>query len=226
MCNLLIVDNDLEYSKKIINYIAVKCENVRVIAIAMTIEEIIQMLELRNINTIILNVDSFLYKKVKEVSAKYKIKLLCVGEKAIGNHKYNRNDFKNIFLKLNEIMELNVKKITEKNEKQLKNRIELELEYLGFNITHIGTKYLKECIYIMYFSKEELNDNLQKYIYPIVAMKFNKSINNVKCNIVNATNIMYYECKEKKLIEYLADAEIEKPGPKKIMLTVLKKIKA
>ena len=110
-------------------------------------------------------------------------------------------------------------------ERYIRNIISQELNYLGYSPKYYGTKYLCESIYIIYKNEEELSDNLEKIIYPIVAKKYRKTIQNIKCNIINATDIMICECEEQKLMKYLGYYNYVKPGPKKIIEAVLSKIK-
>lgn len=99
-----------------------------------------------------------------------------------------------------------------------------ELKYLGYNPKYYGTKYLIDAIYILFKNDNEYN-NLKKVVYPVIATKYRKSIQNIKCNIINATNIMVYECDEKKLIQYLGYYDYAKPGPKTIIEAVLSKLR-
>ena len=101
-----------------------------------------------------------------------------------------------------------------------------ELKYLGYNPKYYGTKYLIDVIYILFKSNDEYyDDNLKKTVYPIIAKKYKRSVLNIKCNIINATDIMVYECEEKKLIQYLGYYEYVKPGPKKIIEAILNKLR-
>lgn len=104
----------------------------------------------------------------------------------------------------------------------VKNEIVKELKKLNYNFSYIGTKYLISSVLVSYKLKKDEYD-LEHEIYPIVAKEYNKSINNIKCNITNATDKMYYDCEEKTLIKYINSNS--KPGPKKIICAVLKKIK-
>ena len=107
----------------------------------------------------------------------------------------------------------------------LKLEIKSELRYLGYNPKYYGTKYLLEAIYILIENKiYNYNSNLEKKIYPIIAKKYGKTVNSIKCNIINATDIMIYECEEEKLLEYLGYYDFSKPGPKKIIESIILKI--
>ncbi len=111
-------------------------------------------------------------------------------------------------------------------EELLKDKIKQELKKLNYNFSYKGTIYLLETIYTLYILDLSSDCNLKKNIYPIVAKKFNSCANNVKCNITNSTDKMCYDCDEKKLLQYLGDYKFLKPGPKRIIFSILNRIKA
>lgn len=112
------------------------------------------------------------------------------------------------------------------NEKIIKERIEQELNKIAYNFSYKGTSYLVETIYVLYqlFKSRAYDCNFEDEIYPLVAKKYNTSTNNVKCNIRNATDKMYYDCDEKVLRDYLRDYEFSKPGAKRVAIKVLEKL--
>lgn len=61
--------------------------------------------------------------------------------------------------------------------------------------------------------------------YTYLARKYNKTINNIKCTIINATNSMYFDNEEEKLMKYLKEYSLPKQGPKQIILSILEHIK-
>lgn len=107
---------------------------------------------------------------------------------------------------------------------EVRNKVIKELKFLKYNFSYKGTKYLVDAICIIYALKNYYDCNLEKDIYPIVAKKYKESVNNVKCNITNSTDKMCYDCDEAVLIRYLGDYKYVKPGPKKIVLAVLRRI--
>ena len=124
-------------------------------------------------------------------------------------------------IKINEII-INILKQKE-NPLNLMNIIRQELYYLGYSSIHCGTEYVAEAIYLAFNNKEECI-NLRKSVYPILANRHNKSIQSIKCNMINATNMMTYNCDEKKLIQYLNYYNYVKPGPKRIIESVVNKL--
>ena len=95
---------------------------------------------------------------------------------------------------------------------------------MGYNLSYCGTKYLIDSIYYAYKEGEFFDGNLTRKIYPIVARKYSKTCNNIKCNITRATDMMFYECEETKLLKYLKFQVISKPGTKLIIEAILNKI--
>ncbi len=110
------------------------------------------------------------------------------------------------------------------NEAEIKSKIEKELKKLEYNFSYKGTAYLVDAIYVLYNLKNQKECNLGEDVYPIVAEHYNTVANNIKCNITNSTDKMFYDCEEKVLRAYLKEFNFTKPGPKRIMEAVLKRI--
>lgn len=109
------------------------------------------------------------------------------------------------------------------NDIELKQKIKNELEKLNYNLSYKGTKFLEDSIYLIYTSDME-KDNLTKEIYPIIAKKYNTSIENVKCDIIQASNNSYYECPQKVMENYFGYQLISKPKTKDIIYAVIRKL--
>lgn len=110
------------------------------------------------------------------------------------------------------------------NENNIKNFILEELKYLGYNPSYNGTKYLIECIYYIYINYSIYDDTSYAEVYSIIAKKYNKSVNTLKCNISRATSIMFCESEEAKLKSYLAICTLPKTGYRIIIQTILNKL--
>ena len=82
-----------------------------------------------------------------------------------------------------------------------------------------------EAILLLYYNKLWEDIKLEKEIYPIISKKYKKSVNSIKCNIIYATNEMFFDCNQETLLSYLEEYSLLKPGPKKIIFSVLEKIK-
>lgn len=109
------------------------------------------------------------------------------------------------------------------NSKKIMQIIKEELEKLNYNSSYKGTRYLEDSIYLVYKSKYE-KDNLTKEIYPIIAKRYNTSVENVKCNIIQASNNSYYECPQEIMEKYFGFPLISKPKTKDIIYAVIRKI--
>ena len=111
-------------------------------------------------------------------------------------------------------------------ERIIKGKIKKEMKLLGYNMEHIGAKYLVETICIVYSLKKYTNINLLKDIYPIVAKKYGKTVNNIRCNIRNATDIMYFDNEEEVIKKYLENYKNCKFGSKIVIDAILEKIRS
>lgn len=235
MLNLLIIDKDISNSKNLLNYISENSYQVRVHSIASNLAEGIKILNTGLIDITLMNVDDDINSIIHNLHTisnsffeKYR-KSIIVLSKNIDNVSSNSyiyeyvsssEDMSMIFLKINEIAK---NKISQLNNSILLSKINRELEYIGYNLSYVGTKYLAECIALIY-NNYDSSENLNKNIYPIIAKKYHKTVNNIKCNITSATNAMFYECDENRFKEYFNFYTVCKPKPKVVIYTILNKI--
>lgn len=111
-----------------------------------------------------------------------------------------------------------------KNEQKIRHKVIQELSYLNSNPNHIGYTYIIECILLLIKYQYTFSDNLTKTIYPHLVKKYNKSLNNIKCNIRNACEYMYNNCDKNIFNNYLKIDYSTYPGPKKIMNAIINHI--
>lgn len=240
MLNVLLVEKDMKYCKKLINNITVENKNIRLCAIASNVEEISFAVSQHNIDIILMDLKFSDYNEIKNKKLISKEQLedstiMLLEQQDVSDILPSKNNY---IIKSNNINEVSksINKLVisrvssqrflkkDSQENIIKKKIKNELRYLGYNLSYNGTKYLIETIYLLYISKDYYDDNLEKDIYPIVAEKYGKTAHNVKCNIINATNMMTLECEEEKLLNYLYLCHFSKPGPKTIISAVLGKI--
>lgn len=235
MLNLLIIDKDINHSKYLLNYISENSSQVRVHSIANTLSEGIKVLNTGLIDITLINLDDGIDYIITELHTisncyfeKYR-KSIIILSNSINNvcsdsyiYEYvpSTEDLSILFLKISEIAKNKVAKF---NNSILLNKINRELEYIGYNLSYIGTKYLSESIALIY-NNYDSSENLNKNVYPIIAKKYHKTVNNVKCNIMTATNSMFYECDETRLKSYFNFYTISRPKPKLVIYTVLNKL--
>lgn len=237
MVNMLIANNDIFKLKDLVNEIVASNKNVRVAKIATDGEETLRALNGDNINVAIIDIDlptitgiDVLKKLDEDKIQKYKDSIMIVtkdlkaAQEVVGNSMIY--DYIILGTKKNQMMYKLDRMINEKDIEENKKRIIKELKYIGYNIEYVGTNYLVETILQMYINREEMFDNLQQDIYPIVAKMYNKTPHNIKCNINRATECMYYECDSSRLKKYFGFYDDTKPTAKTVMFTVLNKISA
>ncbi len=242
MTNILIADDNFYYARNLMSYINSVSKNARVCSITMDGKETIDILnKTENIDIVLLDLKMPIYTGIQIIKMlslkqinKYKQSFIIIsGENSLMKDEVLGNDviYKilpktlRMFEIINEINNL----IKEKENNKLLDKLELEimneLLYLGYDISHKGTKYLADVINMVYMRGEELMGNLNKYVYPIIAKRYCQSITNIKCNILRATENMYYNCDEQKLMDYFLFQQIFKPNVKTVISTILLKLK-
>ena len=234
MVNILIVDNKIDFAMSLINLLN-KNENIRVCAIAKNANEATKIIkENNNISAILLNLS---IKNVKFLDSlknnrKYQKSCIVIYDKRskicnfINNNSIytliDKCEKKEVILSV--INEFIYRKMTYKREEKIKNKIFNEISYLGFDITHKGTKYLLESIEYIILNPEKEVIKLEREIYPVLSKKYGESIHNIKCSINRATTSMYYECDVNKLKKYFYFRDDIKPSVKTIIDTIVNKI--
>ncbi len=221
--DVLIVKNDIKYCNKLIKT-SKNDLNVKIYIVSQYYEEIEMLIKKINFSMII--IDNELINLYKNIIKDYKkiIFILYVNNvKKIDNTKYYYID-KNFVN--DEIFFATIEKLKYINtDYNLRIKIKEELKYLGYNPKYKGTQYIYEAILILLNENlYDYSDNLEKNVYPKIASKHNKSINTIKCDIINATDIMVCECEENKLMEYLGYFTFSKPGPKKVIESIISRI--
>lgn len=83
----------------------------------------------------------------------------------IYKYVYSVEDISIIFSNITEIANTKIANI---NNSILSNKINEELKYIGYNLSYNGTKYLSECIALIYNNYDNC-DNLTKSVYPILS---------------------------------------------------------
>lgn len=209
MVNLLVANNDLNFFKQIVNEV-IK-DNVRVCKLSTDEEETLNIL--RNLK----NKDWYkesIFVIVEDTS----LLSLLDDNNLIFDYTIKGTGVQEIAIRLNRL-------IKKKDIKIKRKQISVELEKLGYDFHYNGTNYLQDVILQMYLHDEFSVNSLQRDIYPIVSNTYNKSVHNIKCNINNATELMYCKCEQSKLKNYFNFYDDTKPTTKIVVYTVLNKIK-
>lgn len=226
MINILIVEKDLNYSIKLMNNISQSNADVRLSGIATTITSALNIIKNDLIDIILIN-DEMMKKIKSPYLKKFKNSIIVLTDNT--TTKFTQNDTYSYptINKKDNVITLN-KKINDiiiqtrnlYNTKDLRTLITDELTYLGYNPSYKGFQYLVETIYILNNLEDYYDDNLSRDIYPLVAEKFNTSPKNVKYNIRNAIEVMYFDCDENKLSTYLGLDISNKPKTKTMICAI------
>lgn len=106
----------------------------------------------------------------------------------------------------------------------IKKKIIEQLTYIGYDLSHSGTVYLTDILYIIH-SKDITNCiNLNRDIYPLLSNKYKRSVSAIKASITYATSLMYSKCESKRLLNYFKFYDETKPSIKTVIYTILNKI--
>lgn len=239
MFNMLIVDDNIFYAKKLVNIIGDNIEDIRISNVATTGFEAINILQKDNIDIVLLDLKiprisglEVLNSLSEEQIVHYENSIILVSgdieliakarsNKTVHSYVLKGSGTDNLIMQINEIIE---QKNNTMIEKDILKKIVKEVQFLGYNSSYKGTTYLIESIYYMATNPNRNYDNLSKSVYPILSKNHNKSISNIKVNISKATDIMYYECEINKLNEYFNFYLDCKPKPKTVINTIINKI--
>mgnify|MGYP000080335297 CR=1 FL=1 len=239
MIEILILNDNFNFIKNLVNNTC----RIKISGIATSYEEAIDNLKIKNFDLILIEIKQqnindrgmkFLQylKDIENKSYTNSIIVITSQINLISQIKDNAFIYRiinkdDILEKLEE--EINNYNILENNN-EIKNelinsKIVKELEYLGYNLSYVGTTYIKDIIYIIIMKNLSTNFNIKKDIYPYLYKKYKKSYTNVKSNINKVTEIMYYECEECKLEKYFnVPLILEQPKPKYVIAQIVKNI--
>ena len=240
MTNILVVEDNLNYLKKITNILSDLSIKVNLCKIAIDESEAIDIIKntQNNIDAILIDlkmvnineIQIFDYIESNKL-IQFKNSIIVVSGENGTEVKLKNNAYLFSYISENSdiskiIMEIEkLAKIKEDEKSLIEYKICNELKHLQYNFSYVGTKYLMEAILLLYYNKLWEDIKLEKEIYPIISKKYKKSVNSIKCNIIYATNEMFFDCNQETLLSYLEEYSLLKPGPKKIIFSVLEKIK-
>lgn len=241
MLNMLIADDNIYYAKTLMNYINEVHDNVRVCNITVDGKETLEALNNNDkIDIFLLDLKMPIFTGIEildklDADKKIKYKKSCIvvsGEINMINKIIDNDIIYNYIHKSCDMYQIleNIKylvkdKIEINENEYIKSKISQELCRLHFNETYLGTKYLKESIYYIIKHMDKNFENLKKEVYPQIAIKYGKTIHNVKCNINSAVNAMYFDCESNQILEYFNFSKDVKPTTKLIINTIINKIK-
>lgn len=241
MLNVVVVDDSLPYSQALINKVIGRQSNIKIVNILSNGLEVLatlkkpnnidlilldlQMPKLDGIATLdrIYNLQLKNYPKIVVISAYSELIKKAINHPLVIDFIHKGSNINDIYQKLEKYeKDLSFLHMSDKLSITIMN----ELLNIGYNASHLGTKYIKECILKLYMDNDaNAINNLEKYAYVHVACMYNKSVKNIKINIIKATNFMYLEADMNRIKDYFNFSDIQKkPTPKLVISTVLSKL--
>lgn len=233
MKRILIIEKDIECSIRILNYISARSNKIQVYSIFSNVNDAIRILKKETIDLILIGIEDQksyidIYNKLIKTKYDQKVLFLYKNRMSINYNKFNNWEWYCRAQNLEEIYR-HIERICLDeffNENSIRVKIKTELKHLRFNFGYDGTLYLEDAIMCAYKKQNEYKDiNMKNDIYPFLSRKYKKSVNCIKTNITNAVNIMYFECPEMILMEYFNCLTVIKPTTKKLVITIVNKIK-
>lgn len=218
--DIIIVDRDLNYSKKLMVEISKTFKEYRVIFISDNEEEFKDFIKYNFFDIVIM--EDYFIEKCPEIF-QYKVHKICV----FGSDFKLSSRFASVRRESEKVIENHLAKIlstplsTVNNE--VREFIKKELEYLGYNFSLRGTKYLEDAISLMYL--KNCDRNLEREVYSQLSKAYKKSSHNIKVNIQNSTNIMISNYGYDRVLDYLEINSSYGIGTKAIICAILNKIK-
>lgn len=208
MINALLISNNLDFVKELLDSIEKQQINIRIMKIARNEKEGIDELFDKNID--IFFIEDKIYEKCE--------------------HSTIRKSERKIVLSINDFENLSGSKvlkeaiISNKNRKILEksNFVKKELEKMGCDFKYKGTHYLLDVIMSVWMNKEE-TQNFQNDIYPIIGKKYNKTEQSIKNSINNMIEHIY-EDDNSKIQAYFNMNYGIRVNIKQIVYRVLRKI--
>lgn len=114
-----------------------------------------------------------------------------------------------------------------KQENDIKERISKLIMKMGYNFSHVGTKYLIETIEILYDENDlVMLKSVEKKVYSILAKRHTRNVSTIKSDIIKATNFMNEQALMRKRRQEVFYESYEKLTPKGVINTVLLKLDA
>ena len=239
MLNLLVVEDNLSFAKCLINSVIKSFSNLRLCKIAINGLEALEELERENIDIILLDLKMPEYNGVKLIEElegrnlkKYYSSVIVISNEFDFIEQIKTSPFIYTYITkicgidsiFNELNNLITSKENELLKLSFREQIINELQSINYKLTYNGTQYIIDSILLLMDMDNPFCFNLKNDVYPILAQRYNTSINNIKINITNATDNMFYDCDSKKLQQYFGLVIDHKPKPKLVITTILNKL--
>jgi len=240
MVNVLVVEDNIYYSKNLINIICDSNPNMRLYKISTDGKDAMNIIKTQksDIDIIILDLKlphcsgieilNFIESnKIVEyensiivISSEMNLMLQLKDNIYLYSYINKISGLEKILTEVQQLVE-----IKENEKSSIEYKVCTELKKLHYNFSYKGTRYLMEAILLLYNRNNFENVKIEKEIYPQISKKYKKTINNIKTNIINATDLMCYDCEQDILNKYFGIYNNEKPTPKMVIASIIDNIK-
>lgn len=242
MVNILIISNNNSFIKNFVNNVISKISSFKIANIASNDLEALKVIKenSNNLDLIVLDLDIAkldslqLLEQIRSlklrhcpfvfvISSKSQMIDKVIGHTLVQDFLIKSDDMSNAYNKLSEFENnLNYGKI----EDELSKKVSSELIYIGYNPSHLGTQYIKECILEVYKRRHsEYIQNVQNNIFRKIAEIHGISFEKVRTNIMKATDYMFLQGNMNIIKDYFHfNDERQKPTPKIVISTIVNKL--
>ena len=187
MINLLIVDSTSSFTKKLINQIVGKNERIRLLGIASSEKEALDICKYDAPQLIIVDADNINVSSFNSLEYEPYFLFFTNSDSYLDSNNYvlKTSDITFIEEKINKI-------ISKIDVNKTKFEIINTFGKLKFNLSRIGTRFLIESILYSYETKDlKLYRNLEKNLYPEISKRNHTTTSNLKWVIIKSINEMY-----------------------------------
>lgn len=205
MINTIIIDDNIEYIKSLINSVISDLKEIKITHILTNGLDALDFIKNNSIDLILLDlkipdIDGIhIIKEIEKMNLLSAPKIVIIS----GEIDYISSIKDNIIIldMLNKTSNIETIKYKFKNiiddfesnqdHKNSQYIISNELINLGYNFKYKGTHYIFDSIlYIYQTNNFDLLDNIEKNVYRYISLKYKKSVNNIKTNIIKSTQMV------------------------------------
>lgn len=238
MLNLLMATKKLQNSQELLNSISQHIPDIRVAYLAKNGDEILRAIKKYHFDIILSDYkfSDYDWETISEKMSEYlqnkyakSIVFLANNSTSLEELKNNKIIFASFYYNesISKIID-SLKKLTDikkETESTTNVRIKIinELQNIGYNLSHNGTHYIAESVLLIAEFKYD-SENLSKTVYPKVSQIYNKDLNNIKTNIITATDAAYKNMNKDMIKKYLKIPDNIKPTAKMVINTISKKL--
>lgn len=190
MFKLIVLNNDIEFVKNLCNHIFSEIPELQLSGFTSDFTEFEKLVAKVKPYIIMMDYSDYIHSQYTKKSDFLKMKILFCNTKPS-----SKGSSKQLLISknssLNEMKDLIKNFVSKENLRILRGKIIKLLENFQFDFKLLGTTYVLESILYCYENKTDyVFENLEKNVYPHVAIRCNTNADNVKWSIVRSVNAM------------------------------------